>query len=322
MTRLTPSLWIGRIDQEEEPELALRWHQKVKPFDPGVSTSGIALVGFASDEGVRRNQGRPGAAEGPEALRQVLANLPWHGTEPVWDAGTLSCINRQLEQAQSQYAQTLTRLLSQGLMPIGLGGGHEIAWGSYQGLIRHLEEQQQASDSTPIRVGIINFDAHFDLRLPNNGPSSGTPFWQIAQYAKQKGHPFSYMCLGVSHCSNTRALFKRANDLGVIYKTDQEMSLLNLDELMDSVQAYLDSIDHLYLTIDLDVFPAAQVPGVSAPAARGVGLEVVEPLLQLIKDSGKISLFDVAELNPAYDMDSRSARVGARLIHLLTSDNR
>ena len=68
------------------------------------------------------------------------------------------------------------------------------------------------------------------------------------------------------------------------------------------------------------LFRLAWFPGVSAPAARGIPQEVVEPLLAEIKTSGKLRLFDLAELNPKYDIDQRSAKVAARLVHLLISD--
>ena len=314
---MDPSIWSGRVDQESSPELAQRWHQKVQSWNPQTSSGGVTILGFASDEGVKRNKGRPGAAKGPDSLRKALAPLPWNREQPAWDAGTVTCQGTELELAQSVYADHLTRLLDKNTLPIGFGGGHDIAWGSYQGLIHHLEKEAQGK---PVKLGIINFDAHFDLRLPENGPSSGTPFLQIAQYAKDKGHPYHYMCLGVSHGSNTRALFQRADDLGVIYRTDQQLNLLNLDRLKKDMQQYIAAVDHIYLTIDMDAFPAAQVPGVSAPAARGIPLEVVEPLLEEIKNSGKLRLFDLAELNPEYDIDQRSAKVAARLVHLLTSD--
>ena len=229
MITINEDVWSGRIDQEENPELALRWHQQIKAFDPASSASGVALVGFASDEGVRRNKGRPGAAKGPDLIRKAIAPLPWNRNKPAWDAGTVHCEGQDLESAQARYAQLVTDILDRGVQPIGLGGGHEIAWGSYQGLIHHLENKQQ-SHSKPIKAGIINFDAHFDLRLPENGPSSGTPFWQIAEYAKAKGYPYRYLCLGVSHTSNTRALFKRAQSLNVTYLTDQQMILSNIGE--------------------------------------------------------------------------------------------
>ena len=55
------------------------------------------------------------------------------------------------------------------------------------------------------------------------------------------------------------------------------------------------------------------MPGVSAPAAHGVALETVEAVLDAVAASGKLRLADIAELNPALDIDQRSARVAARL---------
>jgi formiminoglutamase len=70
----------------------------------------------------------------------------------------------------------------------------------------------------------------------------------------------------------------------------------------------------VYLTIDLDVFPAAQMPGVSAPAAFGVSLENLWPLIaQVLINKHKLKLADLAELNPDFDIDSHSGRLAARL---------
>ncbi len=62
------------------------------------------------------------------------------------------------------------------------------------------------------------------------------------------------------------------------------------------------------------MLPGAVAPGVSAPAARGVPLEVLEPLLDVVAGSGKLRVADVAELNPALDADGRTARTAARVI--------
>ena len=313
-------LWQGRVDNEEIPEQALRWHQKVQPL-PDLSLhslpqEGVTLIGLASDEGVKRNQGRPGAAAGPDLLRKALASQPWNRSRPVYDLGNVQTRRDKLEQAQQVFSQEVSRLLSQHQMPVGLGGGHEIAWASYLGLANYLSALHP---DEKVNIGIINFDAHFDLRQPdNNGPSSGTPFWQIAEYAHQNHWPFHYLCLGVSLNSNTPVLFQRAKKLSVQYRMDDELTLSNLDTLSQQLQTFVAGVDHIYLTIDLDAFPQGQAPGVSAPAARGISLEVVEPLLRRIRDCGKLRLFDLAEFNPAYDIDSHTARLGARLIHLLT----
>lgn len=309
--------WKGRTDFEEVPEWSLRWHQKVQPYPlDQPPQQGITLIGLASDEGVRRNQGRQGAAAAPDLLRKALASQPWNRTQPIYDFGNIETTGRNLEQAQEAYSTEVSRLLGQHQTPVGLGGGHEIAWASYMGLANYLHSRQRDSGFS---IGIINFDAHFDLRQPDHeGPSSGTPFWQIAEYSRQHGLPFHYLCLGVSLNSNTPMLFQRAKKLGVQYRMDHELTLTNLNNLASSLQAFMEQVDHIYLTIDLDAFPQGQAPGVSAPAARGIPLEVVEPLLKLVRDSGKLRIFDLAEFNPAYDIDSHTARLGARLIHLLT----
>jgi formiminoglutamase len=63
--------------------------------------------------------------------------------------------------------------------------------------------------------------------------------------------------------------------------------------------------------------PFKLAPAVSAPAVRGISVEVVEPPLELVRDSGKLALADIAELNPEFDPDARTARLAGRLIHSL-----
>lgn len=303
------TVWTGRVDPE--PNTA-RWHQQVQPFSQAAEP-GYTLIGFCSDEGVRRNKGRVGAAKGPAAMRKTLASLAWHQSAPVYDAGDVVCAGDALEQAHGDLAAQVAECLAQRQLPIVMGGGHEVAFGSWSGLARHLATQEQSP-----RIGIINFDAHFDLRDPGFVVSSGTPFAQIAQACEQKGWPFSYACLGVSRASNTQALFTKAEQLKVLVWEDRAMTQARLPELQAGLDAFIGQCDHLYLTIDIDVFPAAQAPGVSAPAARGVALDVIEPLIEQIKASGKLRLADLAELNPEYDVDGHTARLAARLIHTLT----
>ena len=168
------SAWTGRIDPESNSE---RWHQCIRPLDQAGS-KGVALLGFASDAGVKRNQGRPGATQGPQAIRRALAPLAWHRQAPAFDAGDVVCRGDALEEAQQRLGERLAELLDAGHFPVALGGGHEIAFGSWQGLARHLEAQGSKHDRPP-QIGIVNLDAHFDLRDPSHAHSSGTPFAQM-----------------------------------------------------------------------------------------------------------------------------------------------
>jgi formiminoglutamase len=74
-------------------------------------------------------------------------------------------------------------------------------------------------------------------------------------------------------------------------------------------------VDCAYLSICLDVLPASVTPGVSAPAARGVSLETIELLVETVKATGKLVVADIAELNPDFDQDNRTAKVAARLVY-------
>lgn len=311
------SCWQGRVDPETD---ALRWHQRVEPLRDN-SAPGLALLGFASDAGVARNKGRPGARSGPPEIRRALANLAWHGggDSPIYDAGDIVCGDdaggEAMEAAQAELGERAAALLGAGHHPIVLGGGHEMAFGSWQGIAAHL-----AGSATPPRIGIVNFDAHFDLRDPGAARTSGTPFAQIAADCEARGWAFRYACLGVSRTSNTAALYRRAKELDVLFHEDRDFQR-QPEAIAANLRTFIAGCDHLYLTIDLDGFPAAEVPGVSAPAARGVPLAQIEPLIDLVRDSGKLRLADIAEFNPEHDIDSRTARVAARLVHQIAGQS-
>jgi formiminoglutamase len=302
--------WTGRTDPEPDSP---RWHQRIRAL-AGDSQPGLALLGFACDEGVRRNHGRVGAAGAPLAIRKALANLAWHRQGPAYDAGDVTCDDGDLEAAQARLGRNVCALLDAGHLPIVLGGGHEVAYGSWSGLAEHLS----GSHAPPIGIGIVNFDAHFDLRDPAHVHSSGTPFAQIAEASAAHDWPFRYACLGVSRASNTRALFQRAAELEVLVREDREIRESSLERIGAELEAFAAGCDALYLTIDIDVLPACEAPGVSAPAARGVPMALLEPLLERLRDSGKLRLVDLAECNPDFDIDNRTARVASRLIHLLS----
>ena len=312
--------WSGRIDAADG-EAGRRWHQVVRPA-AAADGPGIALAGFACDAGVRRNHGRPGAAAGPQELRRMLGNLAWHGagSPRLYDAGDVSCDGDALERAQDEYAGLVAGLLRAGHLPIGLGGGHEIAWAAYQGAALAL-----AGDARLDRLGIVNFDAHLDLRrpeVPGRG-SSGTPFLQVAESRAASGLEFRYLCVGASTASNTVALFDRAAALGagVILDVDAGGSAAE-----QRIRGFVQDCSAVYLTFCLDVLPAATAPGVSAPSAFGLPLQRAVVLLRTVLDAcaqdgpaTKLLMADIAELNPTHDEAGRTARTAARIAHEMSA---
>ena len=311
--------WQGRVDKADG-EAGYRWHQVVQLLDLSHqgSFSGwenlerVALLGFCSDEGVRRNQGRTGAVKGPASIRKALANLAVHFSEEsllLFDAGNVLCTQGNLEGAQEQLAGKVQQLLAAGFFPILLGGGHEIVYGHYAGLKRHLGEEGST------RLGIINFDAHFDLRSFANGANSGTPFRQILSETPAFQGNFPYLCLGLQEASNTRALFQTADAHGVQYIHADQVNFRHIDTLHDRIQKLAQKVEALYVTVDLDVFSAAVAPGVSAPALNGIFPDIALHLLREVLASGKVVSLDVAELSPDYDQDNRTARLAAAIVY-------
>ena len=317
-------VWRGRVDTGEQGDtrrlfnivkhLPLPLHggsQCHAPENPGkpenLPPQTPTLLGFACDAGVRRNQGRVGAAEGPQAIRRMLAGLPAHAFVRWHDAGDIRCEGDALEAAQEALAARVHELLMQQQRLLVLGGGHEIAWGSWQGLRRYLDARE---DGAPVLI--LNLDAHFDLRTSRPG-SSGTPFDQMAEATAAAGLPFHYAVLGISQLGNTPALFSRARALGVRWVEDVEMQAWCPQDIQKRLDVLLEAVEHVYLSIDLDVLPGAVMPAVSAPAAYGVPLPVIEAAAMHVAASGKLRLVDMAEFNPHHDQDQRGARTAARL---------
>ena len=317
-----PDLWRGRDDAVDGAN-ALRWHQIVKVWDGRSPMEGApALLGFACDEGVRRNAGRTGAAAGPRALRLALAPSAVQGLDVVYDCGDVVCEGGALEAAQQQFAARLRTLLDAGAFAVALGGGHEIARGSFGAMAQHL-----GARGTLPRIGILNFDAHFDLRSPASGPSSGTPFREIAEWFRGQDVPFHYGVIGVSPTANTTALFDFARSHGVAWVEDMDCDAEHLAALRGFVDDFVADVDVLYVSVCLDVFRAADAPGVSAPAAPGIDPGVAISLIRHVgarcaRARVRWLVAELAELNPMFDMDARTARLGARLVCELVAAGR
>ncbi|MDQ8934517.1 formimidoylglutamase [Acinetobacter rudis] len=295
--------WQGRHDGEGAA------HKRIHHIMNHTIQPEYVLLGFASDEGVKRNHGRVGAVAGPQAIRQQLCNLPVHEPLNIADLGDIVCQGEQLERAQDELSSVLTQNLAKGHKPIVLGGGHEVAFASFKGLFDYNQQYYPER-----RIGIINFDAHFDLRQDPIA-SSGTPFFQAAQLSQQSGQEFKYLCLGVAQHSNTKKLFDTAETLHCQYVYDYEFTDAKKMQIQTKVKQFITEIDDLYVTIDLDVFSAHIAPGVSAPAVKGIDLTHFEWIFQQIVHSSKVRLLDFAECNPSFDVDNKTARLAAYIIY-------
>ncbi len=311
-----PGLWQGRkSSQSQGPQY---WHEAVTLINLDTrslkelkdDTPDIALVGYACDEGVRRNLGRPGAKEGPLAIRRRLAKLAYHHTEcQVADLGDIVCAELAMEEAQEDLSTLVAHLLQTGVFPLVLGGGHDVAYGHYRGISRFIGDQPKR------RIGIINFDAHFDLRPVENQSHSGTPFYQILTESQEVG----YFALGIQKASNAPLLFEMAQETQTKYILSEDCDIADFELITSKLNSFIESHDWLYITIDLDGFSSAYAPGVSAPSPMGFTPSFVEKTLTYLFNSGKVLSCDIAELNPIFDVDDHTATLAARLVEIITT---
>lgn len=308
-----PTQWRGRSDSPPSS----CFFQSIQMLDlfqniPSIhskQTNHFVLLGFRCDEGIRRNSGRIGAAEGPSAIRQALAKLPMQKQNfHLFDAGNIVCVDGDLEASQAALGEAIALLLKEKFIPIVLGGGHELAWGHYQGIAKAFPER---------KLGILNFDSHFDIRplLPDNKGSSGTPFLQIAEAHTKAHRPFDYNCFGIQHTGNIHQLLETAKKYDTKIIWADEIHLAQLEKSIDFIDRVIDQNEVIYLTLCLDVFASAFAPGVSAIQPLGLYPWQVIPLIRQLAASGKVISYDIAELSPRYDIDQTTAKLAAYLVY-------
>jgi formiminoglutamase len=267
----------------------------------GDASRRVVLVGFPSDEGVRRNGGRIGAAQGPRAIRQALFRLTpdprCHDAfvdlvETTLDAGDVE-VTGDVEADQEKLAATIAPHLGAGSVVIVLGGGHETTFGHFLGYVKAAQ-----------RVSLLNFDAHPDVRPLRDGKGhSGSPFRQALVH--ESGCCAGYTVAGLEPHSTARAHLD--------YIEEKEGSYLFREELGEErvETLFAAPMERTLVSFDLDAVDSSLAPGVSAPAPVGLDAAL---WLHAARAAGRCALvrsIDVVELNPLYDVDGRTARLAA-----------
>ena len=266
-------------------------------------TPRAALIGFPVDEGVRRNGGRPGAANGPAAIRQALARLT---PDPRSGDGMLDLLTHtadlgdvratgDLERDQAALAAAVAPLLRAGAFVIVLGGGHETAYGHFLGTVE-----------AELAVELLNWDAHCDVRPLRDGRGhSGSPFRQALEHPS--GACRGYSVAGVQPSSTAGAHLAYVRRHGRAVFAD-ELTLVLRREL------YALLTRPAVVSFDLDAVDQAWAPGVSAPATAGLD---VATWLAAAREAGScpaVVSCDIVELNPDHDRDGQTARLAARTV--------
>jgi formiminoglutamase len=257
------------------------------------------ILGFPSDEGVRRNGGRVGAAEGPFALRRALYQLAPDARSDRFrdllrhtrDLGDLH-ISGDVEQDQRNLGEALTPYLGRGAFPVVLGGGHETSYGHFLGYV-----------GAGLQVEILNWDAHADVReLAQGKAHSGSPFRQAVE--DPSGCCRRYSVAGLQPHAVARAHLEYVQRHGQVTWRN-EVSRERITEL------YRAANRPTLASFDLDAVSQAEAPGVSAPNPAGLPGDLWLEAAYQAGCSPAVASADVVELNPRVDAGEHTARLAA-----------
>ena len=287
-------LWNGKIDSFEEDDLKL-W-QVVKDISEVQEKGGVCFVGYDTEDGILRDEGVVGAAEGADAIRKGLSELPSIKNLRIYDYGNLE--KKTLEEAQEEYSEKIADIYSKGLFPIGLGGGHDIVYGAYKGIRKAFPDK---------KIGIISFDAHLDIKSYDERMTSETSFKKILDEDKN----VEYAITGFQRLENSRSLIKNADEKGVLVLEEEYPEEFTIS----SLKSFVKKMDIVYVTICMDVFDGSAAPGVSFPTVLGMDSKKGKRILRALMETKKVVCLDFAEINPRYDVANRTSRLAGYMIY-------
>jgi formiminoglutamase len=255
-----------------------------------------AIIGLPDDRGVALNGGRPGAAEGPAAIRKWFYRLVPTGDVKLADLGDME-MSDDLHADHDRAVQAIAIALGKAERVAVLGGGHDWGYCSIAAL------QQGGS------VGFVNFDAHLDVR-PSKVHHSGTSYWRALENGV-KGENAAWIGVQSSAASRAHVNYVTAHG-GSITWADAPNDDMEVRDALDPLSARYELLD---VSLDMDVFSMADAPGVSAPQPMGLEPWDVITMLSTLMNQPQLRTFGIYETAPPLDLPGEpTARLAARCL--------
>ena len=211
--------------------------------------------------------------------------------------------------------------LQLGRMPVLLGGDHCLAIGSISAVARHCREAGK-------KLRILWLDAHADFNTSALTPSGNL-----------HGMPVACLCgLGppelVEIGGHVPAISpKWVRQIGIRSVDEGEKRLVHernievfdmryIDEMgmrhsMELALALTDADTHLHVSFDVDFLDPDIAPGVGTTVRGGPTYREAQLCMEMIADTGRLASLDVMELNPALDIQNRTAELAVDLLESL-----
>lgn len=294
--------WVGPSDDPNDEQFG----DVVEPTTLDAADGYDAvLVGEPYDGAVI---GRRGTAAGPTAIRETLAGVKTHHFDAgpvsgVGDLGTVALPDGDVRTVQQTVRAVAASIHDTEAFPVFVGGDNSLTYAN-AGPLLDVEGS----------LGVVNLDAHLDVREVRDDATSGTPYRQLLCEGLD-----AYACIGAHHFETSTAYHDYLREQGGEVVTAEEIG----DDPVAAADRALDvmgDVDRIYLSLDCDVLDAAAAPGVSAPTPGGLTPRECFRLLRHLASDDRLVGFEVVECAPPLDRDGLTVDAAARAIpHVLSA---
>lgn len=247
---------------------------------------------------------RPGTRFGPRDIRAESFGIetysPYQDKDltdcKIFDSGDLELRFGSPESALDDIQARTAEILSDGKLPLMLGGEHLVTLGQFRAISEKYDND----------VYILHFDAHADLRDEYLGQHlSHACVLRRCYDIVGDGRIFQF---GIR--SGDREEFRFAEKHTIMYKTGIDgVSFDALPEVIERLKG-----KNVYLTIDLDVLDPAFFCGTGTPEAGGATFNQLLDAIIKIGNSLNIVGADLNELSPHYDQSGASTAIACKLL--------
>ena len=302
-TRPNADLFFSRNDKNDP-----RMGEIVGRDEKDYVSADLVILGCPQDEGVRRNNGRPGAELAPAAIREQFYKLtPFNIKKRIFDLGNVM-LGADLEATHVNHYEVVSQVLRDGKRLIVLGGGNDISYPDGCAMAEVFGPEWW--------IG-INIDAHLDVRIAEQR-NSGTPYRQLLEEGRLLPKYFYEVAFQTHFCSPV--YYEYIRSLGVnrisleLLRSRAEVDL----ELKESIkQKFIGHSASLntFFGFDLDAVRSADAPGTSAPSPLGLRNGEFIQLVKYAASLANTKIIEFSEVNPKYDADNRTTKLVAIAMH-------
>lgn len=263
------------------------------------ASADVVLIGLPQDEGVRRNGGRIGAKDAPDAIRACLYKTVTIPKLNFFDIGNSKILD-SLEATHDNHQAVIEQLLADGKTVIVLGGGNDTSYPDCSALYTHVNKKMLA----------FNIDAHFDVRAdtPRN---SGTPYRQLLDEGLLQAENFYE--IAYQPFANSPTYINYLENIGVKHYALSHVHEIGLTPILKNILK-----EHpqksVFWGLDMDVVRSADAPAVSAVNPYGLTGEEFASIGTVAGEHPNTRIFEITEVNPTYDIDQRTCRLASATI--------